>query len=164
MQKALLPSNLRRVASCLVGQETLRSSENTSPKNLKIKNPRRPRYSWPRCTSSGVLAKETLTFFLEITAVYDIPGKTSSTRYDPVYYAYSFQCYTCRPCTRCNSYQLGCGLHFFLPKMRSFIQIHNMGLAAKMCFPIKQLAQFPRFFPGTDRTTPQKSANIESRF
>ena len=113
--ESIITIKVRRVASCLVGQETLRSSENTSPKNLKIENPADPDTPGPDVLRAGVLAKETLTFFLEITAAYDIPGKTSSTRYDPVYYAYSFQCYTCRPCTQCNSYRLACGLHFFLP-------------------------------------------------
>ena len=104
---------VRRVASCLVGQETLRSSENTSPKNLKIEKPADPDTPGPDVLRTGVLAKETLTFFLEIIAAYDIPGRISLTQYDLVYCVYSFQCYMCRPCTRCNSYQLGCGLHFF---------------------------------------------------
>tara|TARA_Y100000588_G_C13787992_1_gene725412 strand:+ start:241 stop:567 length:327 start_codon:yes stop_codon:yes gene_type:complete len=57
--------NVRRVASCLVGQETLRSSENTSPKNLKIENPADPDTPGPDVVRSGVLAKKTLPFFSE---------------------------------------------------------------------------------------------------
>jgi len=103
---------VRRVASCLVGQETLRSSENTSPKNLKIENPEDPDTPGPDVLRTGVLANETLTFFLEIIAAYDTPDRISSTQYDLVYYVYSFQCYTCRPYTQCNSYRLEYGLHF----------------------------------------------------
>lgn len=103
---------VRRVASFLVGQETFLSSEKTSLKNLKIENPADPDTPGPDVLRTGVLANETLTFFLEILAAYGTPDRISSTQYDLVYYACSFQCCMCRPCTQCNSYQLGCGLHF----------------------------------------------------
>ena len=48
---------VRRVASCLVGQDTLRSSENTSPKNRKIENPPTPVTPGPDAVRAGVRAK-----------------------------------------------------------------------------------------------------------
>ena len=103
---------VRRVASCLVGQETFLSSEKTSLKNLKIENPADPDTPGPDVLRTGVLANETLTFFLEILAAYGTPDRISSTQCDLVYYACSFQCCMCKPCTQCNSYQLVCGLRF----------------------------------------------------
>ena len=103
---------VRRVASCRVGQETFRSSENTSPKNLKIENPADPDTPGPDVLRTGVLANETLTFFPEILAAYGTPDRISSTQCDLVCYACFFQCCMCKPCTQYNSYQLGCGLRF----------------------------------------------------
>jgi hypothetical protein len=47
---------VRRVATCLVGHETLRSSEKTSPKNLKIEKPADPETPGPDELRAGVRA------------------------------------------------------------------------------------------------------------
>jgi hypothetical protein len=47
---------VRRVASCRVGHETFRSSENTSLKNLKIEKPADPETPGPDVLRAGVRA------------------------------------------------------------------------------------------------------------
>jgi hypothetical protein len=54
---------VRRVASCLVGHETFRSSEKTSAKNLKTEKPEDPVIPGPDLLRAGVRANSDLYLF-----------------------------------------------------------------------------------------------------
>jgi hypothetical protein len=54
--ESIITITVRRVASCLEGQETFRSSPNTSLKNLKTENPEDPDTPGPDVLRAGVRA------------------------------------------------------------------------------------------------------------
>jgi hypothetical protein len=54
--ESIITITVRRVASCLEGQETFLSSPNTSLKNLKIENPEDPDTPGPDVLRAGVRA------------------------------------------------------------------------------------------------------------
>ena len=73
---------VRRVASCLVGQETFRSSEKTSLKNLKIENPEDPETPGPDELRAGVRANSVPYLFSRNSVTLRSTGQNffSSTR------------------------------------------------------------------------------------